>query len=83
MCIILEKEVCKFNYIVMSFSESSMKNKKSIQTSLEDLYTTDEMSLLKRVIAVWSNNQDNNILNTLFSCNLYVSMFDTWALKEE
>ena len=68
------QEVCKFNYIEMS---------KSKQASLEELYTTDDLTLIKKSIAELTKKQDYKTLNTLFRRNPNASKFDTRALNED
>lgn len=43
--------------------------KKLKQTILEELYTTDDMSLRKRAIADLTNNQDYKTFNALLRLN--------------
>lgn len=45
--------MCKFYYMEMS------KNKNTTQSSLEELYTTNYLALLKRVIIELNNKQNN------------------------
>ena len=73
----------KFNYIEMSFSETSSSKSKSKQPSLEELYTTNDLTLLKKSMAELTAKQDYKTLNTLFRRNLNASKFDTRTLNED
>ncbi len=55
--------LCKFNSIEMS------KNKNTSQPTLEELYTTDDLVVLKRAITELTTRQDYKTLNTLFRRN--------------
>ena len=69
--------LCKFNSIEMS------KNKNPTQPTLEELYTTNDLVLLKRAIAELTTKQDYKTLNTLFRRNPNASKFDTRTLNED
>ena len=69
--------LCEFNYIEMS------KNKNTTQTSLEELYTTDDLTVLKRAITELTTKQEYKTLNTLFHRNPNASKFDTRELNED
>ena len=69
--------MCEFNYIEMS------KSKNTTQTSLEELYTTDDLTVLKRAITELTAKRDYKTLNTLFRRNPNASKFDTRELNEE
>ena len=78
--------MCEFNYLEMSSRETSStksKNKNTTQTSLEELYTTDDLTLLKRAIIELTTKQDYKTLNTLFRRNPNASKFDTRELNED
>ena len=78
--------MCEFNYLEMSSRETSStksKNKYTTQTSLEELYTTDDLTLLKRAIAELTAKRDYKTLNTLFRRNPNASKFDTRSLNED
>ena len=51
--------------------------------SLDVLYTTDDMALLKKSIAELTMKQDYKTLNTLFRRNPNASKFDTRTLNED
>ena len=51
--------------------------------NLEELYTTDDMSVLKKAIAELTKKQDYKTLNTLFKRNPNASKFDTRSLNED
>ena len=69
--------MCEFNYIEMS------KSKNTTQTSLEELYTTDDLTVLKRAITELTAKRDYKTLNTLFRRNPNASKFDTRELNED
>ena len=69
--------MCKFNFIEMS------KSKNTTQSNLEELYTTDDLAVLKRAITELTNKQDYKTLNTLFRLNPNDSKFDTRSPKED
>ena len=69
--------MCEFNYIEMS------KSKNTTQTSLEELYTTDDLTLLKRAITELTAKRDYKTLNTPFRRNPNASKFDTRSLNED
>ena len=78
--------MCEFNYLEMSSRETSStksKNKNTTQTSLEELYTTDDLTLLKKAIAELTAKRDYKTLNTLFRRNPNASKFDTRSLNED
>ena len=52
-------------------------------SKLEELYTTDDMTLLKKTIAELVAKQDYKTLNTLFRRNPNASKFDTRSLNED
>ena len=56
---------------------------KSKQASLEELYTTDDLALIKKSIAELTKKQDYKTLNTLFRRNPNASKFDTRTLNED
>ena len=66
--------MCKFVYIEMS---------KNTNVSLEELYTTDDLTLLKKSIAELTAKKDYKTLNTLFRRNPNTSKFDTRTLNED
>lgn len=70
-------EMSKFNYKEMS------KNANTIQTYLEELYTTDNLTLLKRAITELTNKQDYTTFNTLFRRNTNANEFDTRTFNED
>ena len=53
------------------------------EMSLEELYTTNDMKLLKKAIIELTAKEDYKTLNTLFRCNPNVSKFDTRSLNED
>ena len=55
----------------------------SKNVSLEELYTTDNMDLLKKSIAELTAKKDYKTLNTLFRRNPNASKFDTRSLNED
>ena len=59
------------------------KNKNTSQPTLEELYTTDDLAVLKRDITELTNKQDYKTLNTLFRRNPNASKFDTRTLNED
>ncbi len=63
MQIIFVQEVCKFVYIEMSYTETSSTKSKNTNVILEELYTTNDMALLKKSIAELSKKQDYKTLN--------------------
>ena len=69
--------MCEFNYIEMS------KSKNTTQTSLEELYTTDDLTVLKRAITELTTKRDYKTLNTLFRRSPNASKFDTRELNED
>ena len=69
--------LCKFNYIEMS------DTKNSSQPTLEELYTTDDLAVLKRAITELITKQDYKTVNTLFRRNPNASKFDTRTLNED
>ena len=58
------------------------KTKNITQPTLEELYTTDDLAVLKRAITELSAKQDYKTLNTLLSLNPNTSKFDTRTLNE-
>ena len=56
---------------------------KSKQASLEELYSTDDLTLIKKSIAELTAKQDYKTLNTLFRRNPNASKFDTRELNED
>ena len=56
---------------------------KNKNTSLEELYTTDDLAVLKRAITELTAKQDYKTLNTLFRRNPNASKFDTRSLNED
>ena len=58
-------------------------NKNTTQTSLEELYTTNDLTLLKRAIEELTAKKDYKTLNTLFRRNPHASEFDTRSLNED
>ena len=62
--------LCEFNYIEMS------KN-------LEEIYNTDDLTLIKKAIAELTAKKDYKTLNTLFRRNPNASKFDTRSLNED
>ena len=70
--IIFVQEVCKFNYIEMS------KNKLA---SLEELYTTDDLTLIKKSISELTAKKDYKTIVTLFRRDSNASKFDTRSLR--
>ena len=62
------KYCVKFNYIEMS---------------LEELYTTNDMKLLKKAITELTDKKDYKTLNSQFRRNPNVSKFDTRSLNED
>ena len=78
--IVFVQEMCEFNYLEMSSRETSStksKNKNTTQTRLEELYTTDDLTLLKRAIAELTAKRDYKTLKPLFRRNPNASKFDT------
>ena len=67
----------------MSFSETSSSKSKSKQPSLEELYTTNDLTLLKKSMAELTAKQDYKTLNTLFRRNPNASKFDSRTLNED
>ena len=65
----------------MSYTEASKS--KNTNVSLEELYTTNDMALLKKSIAELTKKQDYKTLNTLFRRNPNASKFDTRSLNED
>ena len=59
------------------------KNKNPSQPTLEELYTTDDLSVLKRAITELTTKQDYKTLNTLFRRNPNASKFDSRTLNED
>ena len=59
------------------------KTNNTSQPALEELYTTDDLVLLKRDITKLTDKQDYKTLNTLFSRNPNASKFDTRTLNED
>ena len=59
------------------------KSKNKTQPSIEELYTTNDLTLLKRSIAELTAKQDYKTLNTQFSRNPNASKFDTRTLNED
>ena len=57
--------------------------KNTSQPTLEKLYTTDDLALLKRAIAELAAKQDYKTLNTLFCPNPNASRFDTRTFYED
>ena len=55
----------------------------SKNVSLEELYTTDNMDLLKKSIAELTSKKDYKTLNTLFRRNPHASEFDTRSHNED
>ena len=53
------------------------------QPTLEELYTTDDLSVLKRAITELTTKQDYKTLNTLFRRNPNASKFDSRTLNED
>ena len=53
------------------------------QISLDELYTTADLSLIKKSIAELTAKQDYKTLNTLFRRNPNASKFDTRTLNED
>ena len=53
------------------------------QISLDELYTTADLAVLKRAITELTAKQDYKTLNTLFRRNPNASKFDTRALNED
>ena len=51
--------------------------------SLEELYTTNDMKLLKKTITELTAKKDYKTLNILFRRNPNVSKFDTRSLNED
>ena len=51
--------------------------------SLEELYTTNDMKLLKKAIVKLTAKKDYKTLNALFRRNPNVSKFDTRTLNED
>ena len=58
-------------------------NKNTTQTSLEELYTTNDLTLIKKAIAELTAKKDYKTLNTLFRRNPHASEFDTRSLNED
>ena len=59
------------------------KNKNTSQPTLEELFKTDDIVLLKRAITELASKQDYKTLNTLFRRNPNASKFDTRTLNED
>ena len=59
------------------------KTKNPSQPTLEELYATDDLSLLKRAITELTTKQDYKTLNTLFRRNPNASKFDSRTLNED
>ena len=59
------------------------KTKNTTQPTLEELYTTDDLVLLKRAITKLTNKQDYKTLNNLFHRNPNASKFDTRSFNED
>ena len=59
------------------------KSEITTQPSLEELYTTDELVLLRRTITKLTNKQDYNTLITLFRLSPNAEQFDTRTLNED
>ena len=59
------------------------KTKNTSQPTLEELYATDDLVLLKRAITELTTKQDYKTLNTLFRRNPNASKFDTRTLNED
>ena len=57
--------------------------KNSSQPTLEELYTTDDLAVLKRAITELITKQDYKTVNTLFRRNPNASKFDTRTLNED
>lgn len=58
-------------------------NKNTTQTSLEELYNTDDLTLIKKAIGELIVKKDYKTLNTLFRRNPHASEFDTRSLNED
>ena len=58
-------------------------NKNTTQTSLEELYNTDDLTLIKKAIGELTAKKDYKTLNTLFRRNPHASEFDTRSLNED
>ena len=76
--IVFVREMCEFNSIEMSKTKNT-----SSQPTLEELYTTDDLSVLKRAITELTTKQDYKTLNTLFRRNPNASKFDSRTLNED
>ena len=59
------------------------KSKNTTQPNLEELYTTNDLILLKRSIAELTAKQEYKTLNNLFRRNPNASKFDTRTLNED
>ena len=78
--------LCKFNSIEMSKTKNPSFAKQTPyngQPTLEELYTTDDLSVLKRAITELTTKQDYKTLNTLFRRNPNASKFDSRTLNED
>ena len=78
--------LCKFIYKEMSKNKNTTFTKQTPyngQISLDELYTTADLSLIKRSIAELTAKQDYKTLNTLFRRNPNASKFDTRTLNED
>ena len=58
-------------------------SKNTSQPTLEELYTTDDLALLKRALTELTTKQDYKTLNTLFRRNPNTNKFDTRTLNED
>lgn len=69
----------------MSFREISStnsKNKNTTEPSLEELYTIDDLPLLKRAITELTAKCDHKTFNTQLCLNLYASKFNARSFNE-
>lgn len=70
----------------MSFREipsTNSKNKNTTEPSLEELYTIDDLPLLKRAITELTAKCDHKTFNTQLCLNLNASKFNARSLNED